>query len=92
LQLSRQPMWKIDLGSSLTVLKGNGTITARFSDIFNTMHLAFETSKPKNQVGKFNWESQSAYIGFNYRFGAGKNKALQRKERDQNETHGGGGF
>ncbi|WP_317173114.1 outer membrane beta-barrel family protein [Flavobacterium soyangense] len=92
LQFLRQPMWKIDLGSSLTVLKGNGTITARFSDIFNTMHFAFETSKPKNQVGQFNWESQSAYIGFNYRFGAGKNKALQRKERDKNETHGGGGF
>lgn len=92
LQFLRKPMWKIDLGSSYTVLKGNGTITARFSDVFNTMHFAFEGKKPKLQNGQFNWESQSAYLGFNYRFGAGKNKALQRKERDKNETQGSGGF
>ncbi|TRX39217.1 TonB-dependent receptor domain-containing protein [Flavobacterium restrictum] len=92
LQFLRKPMWKIDLGSSYTVLKGSGTITARFSDVFNSMHFAFNGSKPKQQNGQFNWESQSAYIGFNYRFGAGKNKALQRKERDKNETQGSGGF
>ncbi len=92
LQFLRQPMWKIDLGSSLTVLKGSGTITARFSDIFNTMHFGFDGNKPKKQLGQFNWESQSAYIGFNYRFGTGKNKAIQRKERDKNETQGSGGL
>lgn len=92
LQFLREPMWKIDFGSSLTVLKGSGTITARFSDIFNTMHFAFEGDKPKKSVGQFNWESQSAYIGFNYRFGSGKNKAIQRKQRDKNETQGSGGI
>ena len=91
LQFERQPMWKIDMGSSYTVLKGSGTITARFSDIFNTMHFAFEGSKPRRQQGQFNWESQSAYVGFNYRFGSGKNKAIQRKQRDKNETQGSGG-
>ncbi|MFV8326069.1 TonB-dependent receptor domain-containing protein [Flavobacterium sp. ZS1P14] len=92
LQFERQPMWKIDLGSSYTILKGSGTITARFSDVFNTMHFAFEGTKPKRQEGQFNWESQSAYVGFNYRFGSGKNKAIQRKQRDKNETQGGGGL
>jgi outer membrane receptor protein involved in Fe transport len=92
IQFLRKPMWKIDLGSSYTILKGSGTVTARFSDIFNTMNFAFEGSKPKQQNGQFNWESQSAYVGFNYRFGTGKNKALQRKERDKNETQGSGGF
>ncbi|PKH67728.1 hypothetical protein CXF59_07460 [Flavobacterium sp. ALD4] len=29
--------------------------------------------------GQFTWESQSVYMGFNYRFGSGKNKASQRK-------------
>jgi hypothetical protein len=29
-------------------------------------------------------------VNFNYRFGAGKNRALQRKNRDKNETQGGG--
>jgi hypothetical protein len=44
------------------------------------------------QNGQFNWESQSVYLGFNYRFGSGKNKAIQRKQRDKNETQGGGGL
>jgi hypothetical protein len=73
-------------------LKGSGTITARFSDVFNTMHFGFNGTKPLKQVGQFNWESQSAYIGFNYRFGTGKNKALLRKQRDKNETQGSGGL
>ena len=92
LQFLRKPMWKIDFGSSYAVLKGSGTITARFSDIFNTMNFAFEGTKPKRQNGQFNWESQTVYIGFNYQFGSGKNKALQRKERDKNETQGSSGF
>ena len=92
LQFLRKPMWKIDLGSSLTVLKGSGTITARVSDLFNSMHFAFDATRPKTQTGEFHWESQTAYVGFNYRFGTGKNKAIQRKSRDKNETQGGGGF
>lgn len=92
LQFITQPMWKVDLGSSYTVLKGNGTITARFSDVFNTKHFSFDGDKPKKEYGKFNWESQSAYIGFNYRFGSGKNKAIQRKQRDKNEAQGSGGI
>lgn len=92
IQFLRKPMWKVDAGSSLTVLKGNGTITARVSDMFDSMHFAFERSEPKLSKGQFNWESQTAYVGFNYRFGSGKNKAIQRKARDKNETQSSGGF
>ena len=92
IQYLRKPMWKVDAGCSLAVLKGNGTITARVSDVFNSMHFAFNRSEPKLAKGQFNWESQTAYIGYNYRFGSGKNKAIQRKARDSNETQGGGGF
>nr|WP_315157632.1 TonB-dependent receptor [uncultured Flavobacterium sp.] len=92
LQFLRKPMWRIDAGSSLTILKGSGTITARVSDLFDSMHFAFDATNPKLQTGEFHWESQTAYVGFNYRFGTGKNKAIQRKERDKNETQGSGGF
>ncbi len=92
LQFLRKPMWRIDAGSSLTILKGSGTITARVSDLFDSMHFAFDSTKPKVQTGEFHWESQTAYVGFNYRFGTGKNKAIQRKQRDKNETQGSGGF
>jgi hypothetical protein len=87
-----EPMWRVDAGTSLTVLKGKGTITARVSDVFDSMQFAFERSEPKEANGQFNWESQTAFIGFNYLFGSGKNKALQRKARENNEVQGGGGF
>jgi hypothetical protein len=92
LQFKRNEMWKIDAGASYNVLKGKGTISARVSDIFNTMNFSFEGTKPYRQQGEFNWESQSVYLGFNYRFGGGKNKALERKKRDNNEKQGGGGM
>ena len=85
-------MWRVDTGASLTVLKGKGTVTARVSDVFNSMYFSFERSEPKEANGEFRWESQTAFIGFNYLFGSGKNKALQRKARDNNEVQGGGGF
>ena len=92
LQFERKPMYRMDLGTSYNILKGKGTITARFNDMFQTMRFAFDGSIPYQQVGEFNWESRSFYIGFNYVFGGGKNKALQRKQRDNNETQGSGGM
>ncbi len=92
LQFVRKPMWKIDMGASQNILKGDGTITFRISDVFNSMYFAFDGDKPIKRQGQFNRESQTAYIGFSYRFGSGKNKAIQRKERDSNETQGSGGM
>jgi outer membrane receptor protein involved in Fe transport len=91
LQFNREAMWKMDIGASYNILKGSGTISARFSDIFNSMNFAFAGDRPYKSNGQFNWESQTVYLGFNYRFGSGKNKAIQRKERDKNETQGSGG-
>lgn len=92
LQFKRNQMWKIDAGASYNVFKGKGTFSARVSDIFDSMNFSFEGTKPYRQKGEFNWESQSVYLGFNYRFGGEKNKALQRKRRDDNEKQGGGGM
>ncbi|RKS03670.1 TonB-dependent receptor domain-containing protein [Flavobacterium sp. 102] len=92
LQFERKPMYKMDIGSTYTILKGKGSITARVNDVFETMHFAFDGSIPYRQVGAFYWESQTFYVGFNYMFGGGKNSAMQRKQRDQNETQGSGGL
>lgn len=92
LQFDRSPMWKMDIGSSYNVFKGSGTISARFSDIFKTMHFAFDGERPYRTNGQFNWESRTVYLGFNYRFGSGKNKATVCKQSDKNETQGGGGL
>lgn len=91
LQFERLPMYKMDLGASYNILKGKGTITTRLNDVFQTMHFAFDGNIPYRQKGAFYWESRTLYVGFNYNFGGGKNRALQRKQRDANETQGGGG-
>jgi outer membrane receptor protein involved in Fe transport len=92
LQFVRKPMYKADIGSTYTILKGKGSITARVNDIFNTMHFAFDGNIPYKQEGAFYWESRGVYVGFNLMFGGGKNSALQRKQRDNNETQSGGGL
>jgi len=56
------------------------------------MRYRFEADNPYPQHGQFRWESQSVYIVFNYMFGAGKNRELQRKQREENTTQGGGGL
>ena len=92
LQFERSPMYKADIGATYSILKGKGSITGRLNDIFNTMHFQFDGSIPYKQAGAFYWESRTVYVGLNYMFGGGKNKALQRKQRDANETQGGGGL
>lgn len=92
LQYVRRPMYKGDIGATYNVLKGKGTVTLRLNDMFKTMRFAFDGNIPYHQNGAFYWESRTLYVGFNYMFGGGKNKALQRKQRDANETQGGGMF
>ena len=92
LQFDREEMYRIDFGTTYNVLKGKGTITARFNDMFETMRFAFDGNIPYRQSGAFFWESQTVYLGFNYMFGGGKNRALARKQRDANETSSGGGM
>lgn len=92
LQYDRKAMYKMDFGATYNILKGKGTITARYNDVFENMRFAFDGNIPFRQQGAFYWESQTFYVGFNYIFGGGKNRALARKQRDANETQGGGGM
>lgn len=92
IQFKVDPMWMINTGASLNVLKGKGTISLRINDIFEGMKFKYDSENPYPSSGEFNWESRTAYIGFMYRFGGGKNKAKSRKQRDNNEVQGSGGF
>ncbi|MBD3724230.1 MAG: TonB-dependent receptor family protein, partial [Flavobacteriaceae bacterium] len=92
LQFERKEMYKIDVGTSYNFAKGKGTITARLNDVFDTMRFAFDGNIPYRQYGAFYWENQTFYLGVNYRFGGGKNRALSRKQRDLNETQSSGGM
>ena len=92
IQWSVKNMWMVNTGASYTILDGKGTINFRVNDIFKGMKFAFNADTPYIQNGRFNWESQTAYLGFNYRFGSGKNKAKRRRQRDDNTKDGGAGF
>ena len=92
LQFEREAMWMVNTGASYTVLKGKGTVSLRANDLFKGMKFQFKSENPYIQNGKFEWESQSVYLGFAYRFGSGKNKAKRRRQRDARETQGSGGF
>jgi len=90
LQFEVDPMWKMDLGARLNIFDGKGTLSARYSDIFNTMFFSFKSENTIPSTGEFHWESQTAYIGFSYRFGSSKNKNRSRKNRKGNDKQGGG--
>ena len=90
IQFNVDPMWMLNTGASLNVLKGKGTVSVRVNDIFEGMRFKFDSENPYPQSGQFNWESRTAYLGFMYQFGGGKNKAKRRKRRDNNETQGSG--
>jgi outer membrane receptor protein involved in Fe transport len=92
IQWKTENMWMVNSGASLKVLDGKGSINFRVNDIFKGMKFAFNSTSPFVQDGQFNWESRSIYLGFNYRFGSGKNKAKQRRNRDDNTKQGGAGF
>ena len=92
IQWNVKNMWMVNTGASLTVLKGKGTINFRVNDLFKGMKFGFDSTNPYTQNGQFNWESRTAYLGFNYKFGSGKNKAKRRRQRDDNTKQNSGGF
>ena len=92
IQWKSESMWMINTGASWQIFDNKGTINLRVNDLFKGMKFAFNSSSPFIQNGKFHWESQTAYIGFNYKFGQGKNKAKQRRQLDDNIKESGAGF
>ena len=85
-------MYKIDAGLRYSFWDNSANVSLRFNDIFDTMKAGFNGDAPFKQTGLFTWESQSLFVGFQYTFGSGKNKALQRKYREKNEVQSSGGF
>ncbi|WP_430968725.1 TonB-dependent receptor domain-containing protein [Spongiimicrobium sp. 2-473A-2-J] len=92
IQFTVKPMYFINTGARYSFAQGKGTLSFNFNDVFNTMRFQFDGDRPFVQNGRFNWESQNAYLGLSYRFGSGKNRASKRKRRDDNTKQGSGGI
>lgn len=85
-------MYKIDMGGRYSFLSDKASVSVRLNDVFNNMAFRFRGDVPTPTRGMFGWESRTLYIGFNYMFGAGKNRELQRKQRENDTNQGGGGM
>ena len=93
LQFTRKPMFMVNTGIRYSFLEDDrATFSFNYSDIFNTMKFEFEGDRPFPSAGNFNWESNTWNISISYRFGGNKYRALQRKNRDDNEKSASGGF
>lgn len=92
IQNDSKEMYKMDMGGRYTMLDNKLSLSLRFNDVFNTMEYGFSGVNPYPSQGVFGWESQSLYLGINYIFGGGKNRAMQRKQREDNTKQGGGGM
>ncbi len=91
IQFNSKAMGMVNLGMRYNFIE-NGTFSLNVNDIFDTMKAQFDSERPYRQEGNWNWESQTVFVGINYRFGGGNYRALSRKQRDDNEAEGGGGF
>ncbi len=89
-QFKTKPFYFINTGARYNFMKGKGTASINFNDIFNTMRFRFSSDAPFPQSGRFQGETQTIYLGLSYRFGSGKNRKVSRKRRDNNEKSGGG--
>jgi outer membrane receptor protein involved in Fe transport len=92
LQINPEEFYFINAGARYSFLKDKATLSINFNDIFDTQEFSFYSDVPYSQTGTFQGDSQNVYVGLSYRFGGGKNKALDRKQRDDNTNTGGGIF
>jgi outer membrane receptor protein involved in Fe transport len=81
----------VNVAARYSILKGDGSITLRGTDIFDGYKINFLSTNPFQQIGQYTLEYSSVYLGFTYNFGKGKNRERARKYREENETQGSGG-
>jgi len=90
LQQDVDDLYFLNLGARYSFLEDNkATLSLNFNDVFDTQEYRVIGGRPFEQIGTFKGETQTVYLGFSYRFGGGKNKALKRKDRDDDNAGGG---
>jgi hypothetical protein len=88
-QGNMREMFSMDFATKIDILKGNGNLTFRVSDIFNTQRHAMTSEGPGFYIDSyFKRESRVAYLGFSYKINGG----TTRKEKRPDMNQGGGEF
>ncbi len=82
------PRYMVDLALKKDVLKNQGSITLRISDIFDTRRFHIQTTDPAFFVdSRFKRETRVLYLGFSYKINGGNNR---REKRNTDFSPGGG--
>lgn len=92
LQFDIEDRYFVNIGARYSFWNDKASLSLNLNDVFDTQIQKFSTDLPSPQEGELKSETQNLYLGFSYRFGGGKNRALQRKQRDDNTANGGGMF
>lgn len=92
LQIEPEEFYFVNAGARYSFLEDKATLSLNFNDIFDTQEFQFTSEVPYEQRGRFKGDTQTVYLGLSYRFGGGKNRALSRKQRDDNTNSNGGLF
>ncbi len=80
----RKAIYNLDLGMSLDIFKGKGTLTLNTRDLFNTRKRRYVTEGDNFRVeGEFQWRSRQISLNLNYR--------LNQKKKRSKGGYGGGG-
>ncbi|MEM9326911.1 MAG: outer membrane beta-barrel protein [Bacteroidota bacterium] len=92
LQYRTLSFYFINAGARYSLFDGQGTLSLNFNDIFHTQRFAFSGKRPAPQVGHYDWDSQTLFVGYAHKFGKGQRRSPKRKTRDKNEAKSAGGF
>ncbi|GGG07748.1 outer membrane beta-barrel family protein [Pontibacter amylolyticus] len=80
-----EQMFSADLAMKKDVLKKNGTISLRVSDVFNTRQFNFLSFGPEFRTESENRrQSRIIYLGFTYRLNSEGNNRERRRPNEQN--------
>lgn len=86
-------MYWMDLAVKKDVLNKKGSISIRFSDIFNTRkRTSYTFTENYNQYSIRQRTSQVLIFSFNYRFGITDREQMQRQKKRQQEQENGSGL
>jgi len=92
LQFDIKDMYFVNIGGRYNFWQDKASLSLNVSDILNSQRNRIIAEIPQVQEGNFNWDSRTVFIGFSYRFGDSKARALQRKNRDSGTLNEGGIF
>ena len=92
LQFNVEESYFMNFGARYSFLKDKASLSINLNDVFNTRVNDLTATRPFPQEARVKNNSRRLFVGFSYRFGGSKPKTVQRKDRDDNTSDGGGVF